>query len=210
MSQFDLESSVDLDEFRSSLLLLARLHLGTRLQKKLDGSDIVQETFLEAHINRDQFRGQTKAEVFAWLRQMLTNNIIDAVRKFGAAKRNHEREVSWERRIQNSALRVESWLQDERSSPHQRSVRNEQLEKLAEALSKLPDSQRQAIELFYLQGCSLREVSQLMNRSVSAVAGLLHRGLKQLRAILERDANCSRRDPLDSQNPSDDDTSLND
>ena len=185
MSQIDLANSLDLDQFRSTLTMLARMYLGTRLQQKFDGSDIVQETFLEAHQHLDQCRGRTKSQVFAWLRQILTNNIFDAVREYSAAKRDINREVRWERRFKDSVDRVETWLSGSCTPPIQNCARNEQLERLGEALFSLPESQRVAIELFHIQCCSLKEVAQEMNRTVPAVAGLLHRGLKRLRHILE-------------------------
>src|SRR5690242_20337141 len=52
-----------LERFRHYLLLLARLHLGDRARSKLDASDVVQETLLEAHRKRSQFRGRSEAEL---------------------------------------------------------------------------------------------------------------------------------------------------
>jgi RNA polymerase sigma-70 factor (ECF subfamily) len=48
----------------------------------------------------------------------------------------------------------------------------------------LPDSQRRVIELHHLGGQSLAEVAQALATTKAAVAGLLHRGLKNLRARL--------------------------
>ncbi len=46
------------------LRVLARLNLDARLRGKIDASDIVQQTVLQAHERSDQFRGSTEAE---WL-----------------------------------------------------------------------------------------------------------------------------------------------
>jgi RNA polymerase sigma-70 factor (ECF subfamily) len=55
---------------------------------------------------------------------------------------------------------------------------------LAEAISELPDDQQTAIELHHLRGLTVPEVCERMKRSPAAVAGLLRRGLKALRARL--------------------------
>jgi RNA polymerase sigma-70 factor (ECF subfamily) len=55
---------------------------------------------------------------------------------------------------------------------------------LAQALLRLPDDQRQAVELHHLQGLSLADAGQHLGRSREAVAGLVFRGLKNLRMLL--------------------------
>jgi RNA polymerase sigma-70 factor (ECF subfamily) len=72
-----------LDQYRAYLLLLARQVLDARLRGKLDASDIVQKTLLEAYQGLAGFRGQSPNELAAWLRTILTHNLQDAVRKFG-------------------------------------------------------------------------------------------------------------------------------
>ena len=59
-------------------------------------------------------------------------------------------------------------------------------------MARLPESQRDAIELFHLQGLSLREIAKQLGRSESAVAGLLHRGLRQLREEIRQPAVAER------------------
>jgi RNA polymerase sigma-70 factor (ECF subfamily) len=174
-----------LERFRHYLLLLARLHLGGQLRAKLDPSDVVQQTLLEAHRKRAQFRGHSEAEMAAWLRQMLTYSIADALRAFGRAKRNVAQERSLEAAWEDSSARVEAWLSADGSSPSQRAQREEELLQLAEALAVLPEEQRTAVELKHLQSCSVAAIAQHLGRSETAVGGLLRRGMAKLRALLK-------------------------
>ncbi len=77
-----------LERFRPYLRLLARLHLDPRYQAKLDASDLVQQTFLQAHRALTGFRGQTDAELAAWLRQILARNMAHLARDHRRAKRD--------------------------------------------------------------------------------------------------------------------------
>ena len=65
------------DLYRQYLKLLAHMEISDRLQAKIDPSDIVQETFLEAHRDFAKFRGTTERELMAWLRQILAGNLAD-------------------------------------------------------------------------------------------------------------------------------------
>lgn len=132
-------SDLALERFREYLHLLARLHLGEQARGKCDASDIVQQTLLEAHRKRDQFRGRSAAAMAAWLRQMLAYAIADALRAAGRAKRDVARERSLEAALDASSARLEGWLAAEQSSPSQQAQRQEQAVQLAEALSTLPD-----------------------------------------------------------------------
>jgi RNA polymerase sigma-70 factor (ECF subfamily) len=163
---------------------LARLHLDPRLQGKLDPSDIVQRTLLQAHQARRQFRGQSPAELAAWLRQILANNLTMAVREFARAKRDVAREQSLEAALTASSARLEAWLAAEQSSPSQQAEHHEQAARLAEALERLPAAQREALVLQHWQGWSLAQIGDHLGRSPEAVAGLIKRGLKQLRQLL--------------------------
>jgi len=176
-----------LEEHREYLRLLARLQLDPRLQSKLDPSDLVQQTLLKAHERRDQFRGTTGTQLAAWLRQILAHTLADAVRQYGTAARDVALEHSLEDSLADSSARLEAWLADSRSSPSQQAVRNEQLLRLADALAQLPEDQRRAVELHHLQGRSLAEVGAQLARGKRAVAGLLFRGLRKLRTLLESD-----------------------
>src|SRR5262245_16965615 len=82
-----------LHQYNSYLNILARLQIGRRLQSKVDASDLVQETFVQAHQFFDTFRGTTEAELMAWLRQILASRLAKMVRRYGT----HGRDIRLER-----------------------------------------------------------------------------------------------------------------
>ena len=174
-----------LDRYRSYLVLLARWHWNPRLQGKLDPSDVAQQTLVQAWQGLDDFRGETDAELRAWLRRILTRCLADLARDFGREKRNVAREQSLEAVVADSSQRLEAWLDDQQSSPQERAERNEHLLQLAEAVAELPESQQEAISLHYLHGMTAVEIAEVMDRSRTAVAGLLKRGLRTLRTQFE-------------------------
>jgi RNA polymerase sigma-70 factor (ECF subfamily) len=177
--------SDNLQRFQSYLYLLAMSHIGSRHRARLDPSDIVQQTLLDAHQKRGQFRGASDGELMAWLRQILANNLADAVRGLARAKRDvsRERELNYE--VNDSFSRVDGWLGAVQSTPSQQAVRAEELVQLADALTVLPEAQREAIVMHHLQCLPLAEVSRQLDKSPAAVAGLLHRGLKRLREVMK-------------------------
>jgi RNA polymerase sigma-70 factor (ECF subfamily) len=176
---------LDLDRFRSYLLLLARTRLDRQLQGKLDASDIVQQTLLEAHQALESFRGDNVAAQAAWLRQILARNLANAVRDWTRDKRDVRRERDLQAGLDESASRLEGWLAAEQSSPSQQAQRHERALLLAQALADLPEQQREAVLLRHFQGCSLAEIAETLDTTTAAVTGLLHRGLKNLRRALQ-------------------------
>ena len=172
-----------LGRYRDYLVLLARRQLPAPLRAKLDASDLVQQSLLEAHRDWERFRGATSAETAAWLRKILAHNLANAARDFDRQKRDVRREQSLEHMLEASSERLEAWLSDGGPSPAQQAERNEQLLRLAALLLELPEAQRQVVELRYLQGWSLKAIAEHLQKSPAAVAGLLHRGLSHLRAL---------------------------
>ncbi len=176
-----------LERYRHYLELLARLHLQPRLRSKLGASDIVQETLLKAAQNLGQYQGRSETELVGWLRRILSNTLVDVVRQFEGAKRDVARERSLEASLAQSSARLEALLQSPPSSPSDHLVRHEQVLTLSSALARLPEDQRQAVELHYLQGYAIATVAQEMQRTERSVAGLVRRGLQKLRVLMADD-----------------------
>jgi RNA polymerase sigma-70 factor (ECF subfamily) len=167
--------------------MLARLQFDEVLQAKVDESDIVQQTLLEAHQSLAQFRGKSEAEKMAWLRRILARNIADELRKFRRHKRNLRLEQSLQEALNESTIRLQKWVASEEGTPSECAIANEQVVALAAAIMQLPDDQRRAVELHHLQGLPSATIAKRMGKTEIAVAGLLRRGLKRLRETVRED-----------------------
>jgi DNA-directed RNA polymerase specialized sigma24 family protein len=66
---------------RGNLLDLADRELPSDLRAKIGPSDIVQETAVDMQRDFGQFTGTTPEECFAWLREVLQHNVVDAIRR---------------------------------------------------------------------------------------------------------------------------------
>lgn len=174
------DGTPELDRFRGYLLLLARLNFDRKLRPKLDPSDIVQQTLLDAHRCRNLFRGNSIGELAAWLRRILACNLGKASRDLRRARRD----VNRERPLHNSAVRLESWLVADQSSPSQQVAGEERLLLLAEAVASLPATEQEILLMRYCEDLSLAEIGGRQGMSRNRVARLLRHGLATLRESL--------------------------
>ena len=171
----------DFERFRGYLRHLARTGLKGKVRQRVDASDIVQQSLLQAHEARDQFRGTTDAERCAWLRQILARVVTHAARDHTRDKRDVRRDRSTEEKLAADSLRLGGLLEADVSSPSHGAARHERAVRLASALERLPDDQREAVTRHYLEGETPAQIAAAMHRTGPSVAGLLRRGLKGLR-----------------------------
>lgn len=177
----------DLERFRPYLRVLARANLDPRLRGKVDPSDVVQDALVRAVRAFAQYRGTSDAELCAWLRRILVTTLANTVRDLTRDKRDAGREQSLQAAVEQTSVRLEAWLAADSSSPSGVAIRKEDVVRLEAALERLPEAQREALNLYYLQGWPLDAVAGHLNRTPAAVAGLTKRALRQLRRELATD-----------------------
>ena len=178
--------ATSLTRYREYLLLLARRQIGPRMQAHMDASDVVQEALLRAHRAIAQFRGRTEQQMAAWLRAILANTLANAVRTLD--RRKFDAEWSLDRALEESSAGMAANLADDQISVEEIHAKNEQLLMLAQAMARLPDDQRSLMELKHLSGLTVAEICERTGRSKSSVVGLLYRGMKALRALMDERA----------------------
>jgi RNA polymerase sigma-70 factor (ECF subfamily) len=171
-----------LESYRSHLLLLARIEIGRQLQGKVDASDIVQETFLDAHRYFPGFRGTGEPQFVQWLRGILAGTLGNTLRRYlGTQARDVRLERSIRAEADHSSQGLSGVLIDSGASPSQHAIREEQTLRVAEALSGLPEDYQRVIVLRHVEGLTFPEIAERMERSLDSVQKLWLRGLTRLR-----------------------------
>ena len=180
-----------LQTYQNYLKLLAQTQLDQKVRGRVSPSDVVQETMLEAHCGFAKFRGDSDGEFFVWLRKILVNNLAQAVeRHVLAAKRDVRREVARVRMnasLDRSAMRLEAMLADHRPSPESDVSLQEDLVRLANAMTELSADHRDVIVMRHLEGIPFAKIAERMGRTSGAVRMIWLRAIEQLRQILRRE-----------------------
>lgn len=165
-----------LEHYRPYLRILAQRSLSPELQRRVGASDIVQQTCIAA------MKGIRKADFddidrfLAWLRTVHQHQIVDLIRHHTEANRravSREQDASADHDIALFA-----------STPSQRLMAAENAADLARAMEKLPENQREAIRLKYIEGITVAETAKALGSTKYAVVGLLNRGMTNLRQLL--------------------------
>jgi RNA polymerase sigma-70 factor (ECF subfamily) len=174
-----------LELYRNYLRLVARSLLGRVLRLRLDPSDLVQETFLDAHRDFAQFTGAGEPELIAWLRRTLVRNLADQARRHRAPGRDPRREESLEAMLERSGDDAHEVLAGRLPSPSAQASRRERAVLLADALAALPADYREVILLRNFEHLPFDQVAAHMERSPGAVRMLWARALERLAGALE-------------------------
>ncbi len=173
-----------LDAFRPHLLQAAQREIPADLQGKQGASDLVQDSLAEAVQDFPRFAGCTEAELIAWLRQILRNNLLTFIHSYReTGKRDVHREISLDGPESGGLARR---LSSDSTSPSGKVMKREEAEAMQQALQRLPEDYQRVILLHHRDGLPFPEVARLMGKTEAAVRRLWARAIQRWRQEVEQ------------------------
>jgi RNA polymerase sigma-70 factor (ECF subfamily) len=163
---------------RGYLLRVAGGELSPALRAKGSGSDLVQESFLEAQRLLDRFTGSNAGEFRAWLRSVLLNKLSDFHRRY---QRSHKRQAGRELAADQAAVAT---VATPATTPSGAAHRAEEAAAVAQAMAQLPSDYQLVIRLRTWEGLSFAEVGARLDRTEAAARMLWGRAVDRLRVEL--------------------------
>ncbi|HEV3342814.1 MAG TPA: sigma-70 family RNA polymerase sigma factor [Pirellulales bacterium] len=171
---------------RSYLQVVARTRVPARLKPKVDASDLVQLTLLEAHRDFERFSGRSEGEWLAWLRKILSHNAADVVRRYaGTDKREAQREIPLPQANDDSRFAGHWEPAGREPTPSEQVVCRDRQLQVAAALESLTDDHREVILLRNFERLAFDEIAARMQRTRPAVQMLWARALKKLQQAID-------------------------
>lgn len=126
--------------------------------------EILQETFLAMYENRTSFEG--RSSLATWAYRIATNKVIDKNRS------------AWSKADSDSRL-LET-VPDHNPGPEKQAIMAQEVQRLRDALDRLPQSQKTALILVRFEGLKYREAAEVLNVSLSTVRMRVYKGLLTL------------------------------
>lgn len=165
-----------------SLMADRKLHQGVR--RCVNPSDIVQQTLIRMVDGIENFRGQTTAEFYGWLNQIIRNESAKANRDLTRQKRDLRRQRSLT--DQESVSRKQQEPADGNPTPGANAISNERIEIFYDTLDQLPADYAEVIRLRNLEQLPFKEIAKKMDRSVDAVSKLWYRAVVRFQNEMEK------------------------
>ncbi len=155
--------------------------IAAQWRSALDVDDVMQVTYLEAFLHIERFEPSGMGSFVAWLTRIAENNLRDAVKELGRAKRPQPKNRVRAPVGDDSYVALCELLGATSTTPSRHAARGEVRRVLESALGELPEDYAKVIRLYDLEGRSAAEVAGAMGRSTGAVYMLRARALDRLR-----------------------------
>jgi len=144
-----------------------------------DAEDAVQDAFLSAYKNLDQFKGTAK--MATWLTTIVTNSALTQLRR-----RPRHPHISLDERIGNEQERyVPETLADVRPNPEDEYIGSDLRRHIQHFAARLSPSLRQAIQLCDLDGLNTREAADFLGVPQGTLKSRVLRARRKLKHLMQ-------------------------
>ena len=139
----------------------------------VSSEEVTQDVFLRVW-NRANSYAPEKAKFTTWLFRIAHNRAIDEMRKKGRDKNRNADDIADHYDLESSDI-----------SPSEFAVANSEYASVRKALAKLPDPQRQVVELSYFKGMTQAEIASQTGQPLGTVKTRMRLALRKLHTALE-------------------------
>jgi RNA polymerase sigma-70 factor (ECF subfamily) len=172
---------------RDRLHRMVEMRLDSRLQARIDASDVLQDAYVEVLERLEEYLRDPKIPIFLWLRLVVGERLLKLHRHhLGTQMRDAGREVSLYRGAlpAASSAALAAQLLGKHTSPTQAVVRAERILRLQEALNTLDPLDREILSLRHFEELTAAESAEVLGIAEAAAAKRYFRALKRLKEIL--------------------------
>ena len=171
--------------------------LPSSLRRIVATEDVLQQTFAQIFRDIERFEPRGEGSFQAWVATIADHRFQDAIKAHRRKKRGGDlRRVEVEQNAHGSLLMLFDVIAADDPRASQAMRREEAVQALQVAIAALPDDQRRATEIHHLDGLSLEETAEAMERSVGSVRGLLQRAKVTLKDAMGRASQWLGRDDI--------------
>lgn len=175
------------DQYRQRLRTVIELRMDPRLKARVDPSDVLQETYLDAAARWEKYEQDAPASPYFWLRFLAVQRLLILHRRhLQAQNRDARREVPIppDAAVEVSSCGLAGAILDSGTSPSRALSRAEAEDQLQRVLSGLDGNDREILALRHFEHLSNAEAAELLGVTTGTTSQRYYRALKRLRDAL--------------------------
>jgi RNA polymerase sigma-70 factor (ECF subfamily) len=176
-----------LNRHRERLKRMIAVRMDHRLRKRIDPSDVVQETLMVANRRLETYLREQPIPFYPWLRQLAWDQLVAFQRKhLYAGRRSRRREEDLGAALSDESVAgLASCVLDQAADPLRKMVRSELTHRVRQAVERLPATYREVLVLRHLEQLSTAETAEILGIGKSAVKMRHLRALERLKGLLD-------------------------
>ncbi|QEH35189.1 ECF RNA polymerase sigma factor SigD [Aquisphaera giovannonii] len=176
-----------LEGHRGRLRRMVALRLDSRLAARVDASDVVQEAMLDAARKLADYERERPLPLYPWLHRLAAERLAAAHRKHLCKNRSVDRErAECDCRDPSAALLVDQLVAGD-TTPGHHMLREEQRQRVREALGQLAATDREVLVMRYLEDLTFPEIAAILGVSEGAAKMRHLRAIEKVRSLLKDD-----------------------
>lgn len=174
--------------YQPSFKRMIDFRIDRRVAGRVDSGDVLQDAYLEISRRLPDFLGNPKATFFVWARQIAWQTLLMAHRShLEVKKRDAKKEIRFQNQSMtaNTSASIAFNLAADITSPSHAAIRDEQTEKLHEALEKMDELDREVLALRHFEQLANKEVADVLGIGKTAASNRYVRALVRLKDIMD-------------------------